>query len=141
MKTLLTILAALALAASVNAQLIPTTQKEQDLQELSSNVNAALYYSQLWANSLNKIGSVWSLEDSRLEQVLETLGQERVTQLIALQQAQAQVLNAGFQAAGVSTRVQSEPTRRFSWASPTNVVIVPLPTPTPEPTSEPTPSE
>jgi hypothetical protein len=134
MKTILTILEAIALAATAQAQLIPTTQKEQDIQELSANVNAALYYSQLWAGSLNKIGSVWGLPDERLENVLEALGQERVTSLLQLMAAQGQMLNAGFTAAGVSTRVQAEPTRQFSWSSPTNVVLVPLPSPTPAPT-------
>jgi hypothetical protein len=120
------ILALILIAGNVHAQLIPTTQKEQDLQELSANVNAALYYSQLWAGSLNKIGSVWSLPDERLENVLEALGQERVTSLLQLMAAQGQILNAGFTAAGVSTRVQAEPTRQFSWSSPTNVVLVPI---------------
>jgi hypothetical protein len=133
MKTILTLLASLALAASASAQLIPTTQLQSDLSTFSSNVNGALYYSQLWAESLNRVQSVWSLPDDRLEAVLETFGQERVTLLLQLQAAQGQVLNAGFEAAGVSTRVQAEPTRQFSWDSPTNVVIAPLPTPTPEP--------
>jgi hypothetical protein len=134
MKTILTILAALTLAASANAQLVPQTQLQSDLSTFSSNVNGALYYSQLWAESLNRVQSVWSLPDDRLEAVLETFGQERVTMLLQLQAAQAEVLNTGFTAAGVSTRVQAEPTRQFSWSSPTNVVLVPLPTPTPEPT-------
>jgi hypothetical protein len=134
MKTILTILEAIALAATAQAQLIPTTQLQSDLSTFSSSVNGALYYSQLWAESLNRVQSVWSLPDDRLEAVLETFGQERVTMLLQLQAAQAQVLNAGFEAVGVATRVQAEPTRQFSWDSPTNVVLVPLPTPTPEPT-------
>jgi hypothetical protein len=126
MKLALTILTALALAATAPAQLIPTTQLQLDLSTFSSNVNGALYYSQLWAESLNRVQSVWSLPDDRLEAVLETFGQERVTMLLQLQAAQAQVLNVGFEAAGVSTRVQAEPTRQFSWSSPTNVVLVPI---------------
>ena len=130
MKTILTLLAASLVAASAQAQsLIPQTQEQTDLQDLSRNVNGALYYSQLWADALTRIGVVWSLPDDRLEAVLEALGQERVTALLQLMAAQAQVLNVVFEAAGVSTRVNATPAREFSWNSPTDVVIVPLPEP------------
>jgi hypothetical protein len=142
MKTLLTILAAALFAASAQAQLIPQTQQEQDLQEFTRRVAAAEYYSQLAADALNNIGAfAWSLPDARLESLLENpkLGEARVTGLLQLLGAQAQAFNMAFEQAGSPTRVNATPSREFSWSSPTNVVLVPLPTPTPEPSPTPEP--
>jgi hypothetical protein len=136
MKTILTILAAALVAGTAHAQLIPQTQEEQDLQELARRVNAAEYYSQLAADALNGIGAfTWSLPDDRLESLLENpkLGQARVTGLMQLLGAQAQAFNMAFEAAGSPTRVNATPAREFSWSSPTDVLIVPLPEPTPAP--------
>jgi hypothetical protein len=140
MKPILTILAALAVAASAQAQLVPQTQLQRDLSEVSNAAEASTYYGELFAASLNRTAAIWSLPDERLAAVLTALGESNVSALLQLQAAQAAVINAGLEAAGSSVRANVTPTREFSWDG-TTAVVVPLPTPMPEPTPEPTPSE
>lgn len=129
-----TILALLALASAASAQLVPQTQLQQDLSAVAKAADGTTYYGEQFAHALNRTAAIWSLPDQRLADVLNALGQERVTALIALQSAQAAALNAGLEAAGSSVRANVTPTREFSWSN-GQVVLVPLPEP--EPTPEP----
>lgn len=128
MKTKLIILACAALAASANAQLVPQTQLETDLYSINRAANGTTYYGQLLVKSLNNAHSaVWGLPDERLAAVLDYLGPETVTGLIALQSATAAALNQSLDAAGdTGPRAIVDPSREFSWNG-DSVVIVPLP--------------
>jgi hypothetical protein len=125
MKTILAILAALALAAAAQAQLVPQTQLQRDLSEVSKAAEASTYYGELFAASLNRTAAIWSLPDERLAAVLNALGESNVSALLQLQAAQAAALNAGLQAAGSSVRANVQPTREFSWQA-GQAVIVPI---------------
>jgi hypothetical protein len=131
MKPILTILAVLALAASSQAQLVPQTQLQRDLSEISKAAEASTYYGELFAASLNRAAAIWSLPDDRLVAVLTALGEANVTALLQLQAAQAAVINAGLEAAGSSVRANVTPTREFSFVN-GQAVVIPL-EPTPEP--------
>ena len=127
MKKLL-LIAILALAPIVHAQLVPQTQLEQDLSAIARAANGTTYYGQLLVQSLNAAhAAVWSLPDDRLIAVLNHLGPEAVTGLVALQSATATALNQSLDAAGdAGPRAVVEPGREFSWDGAT-VVLVPLP--------------
>jgi hypothetical protein len=127
MKKLL-LIAILALAPIVHAQLVPQTQLEQDLSAIARAANGTTYYGQLLVQSLNAAhAAVWSLPDDRLIAVLNHLGPEAVTGLVALQSATATALNQSLDAAGdAGPRAVVQPGRDFSWNGAT-VVLVPLP--------------
>jgi len=131
MKKLI-LLAIVALAPTVNAQLVPQTQLEQDLSNISRAANGTTYYGQLLVQSLNAAhAAVWSLPDDRLTAVLNHLGPEAVTGLIALQAATATALNQSLDAAKDSgPRAIINPSREFSWNG-NSVVLTPLPEETP----------
>jgi len=126
MKKLI-LIATIAFAHTVNAQLVPQTQLEQDLSNISRAANGTTYYGQLLVQSLNAAhASVWSLPDDRLTAVLNKLGQEAVTSLIALQSATASALNQSLDASGDNgPRAIVQPGRQFSWDNGV-VVLVPL---------------
>jgi hypothetical protein len=133
MKPILTLIAVTALAASVQAQLVPQTQLQRDLSEVSKAAEASTYYGELFAQSLNRTAAIWSLPDERLAALLTALGEANVTALLQLQAAQAAVINAGLEAAGSTARANVQPTREFAFTNGV-AVVVPLPEPTPEPT-------
>ena len=116
-----------AFAPNVHAQLVPQTQLEQDLSNITRAANGTTYYGQLLVQSLNSAhAAVWSLPDDRLTAVLNHLGPEAVTGLVALQSATATALNQSLDAAGDSgSRAVVNPSREFSWNG-TSVVLVPL---------------
>ena len=126
MKQLL-LIAILAFAPTVHAQLVPQTQLEQDLSNITRAANGTTYYGQLLVQSLNAAhSSVWNLPDDRLAAVLNHLGPEAVTGLVALQAATATALNQSLDAAGDSgSRAVVQPGRDFSWDG-DSVVLVPL---------------
>lgn len=128
MKKLLLLVAALALALTAHAQLVPQTQLEQDLFAINRAAQGTTYYGQLLVQSLNSAhASVWSLPDERLVAVLNHLGPEAVTGLVALQAATATALNQSLDAAKDSgPRAIINPSREFSWNG-NSVVLVPLP--------------
>jgi len=117
----------LALAPTVHAQLLPQTQLEQDLSNIARAANATTYYGQLLVQSLNAAhAAVWSLPDDRLTAVLNHLGPEAVTGLVALQSATATALNQSLDAANdAGPRAVVQPGREFSWDG-SSVVLVPL---------------
>jgi hypothetical protein len=117
----------LLLAASAHAQLVPQTQLEQDLSAIARAANGTTYYAQLLVQSLNAAhAAVWTLPDDRLIAVLNHLGSEAVTGLVALQSATATALNQSLDAAGdAGPRAVVEPGREFSWDG-GSVVLVPL---------------
>jgi hypothetical protein len=127
MKKLL-LLAILALAPTVNAQLVPQTQLEQDISAISRAASGTTYYGQLLVTALNNAhASVWSLPDDRLTAVLNHLGEQAVTGLVQLQSATASALNQSLDAAGdTGPRAIVQPGREFSWDN-GGVVLVPLP--------------
>ena len=133
MKKLI-LIATIAFAHTVNAQLVPQTQLEQDLSNISRAANGTTYYGQLLVQSLNAAhAAVWNLPDDRLVAVLNHLGPEAVTGLVALQAATSTALNQSLDAAKDSgPRAIVNPSREFSWNG-ANVVVVPLPTPSPTP--------
>ena len=126
MKQLILILL-LAFAPTVHAQLVPQTQLEQDLSNIARAANGTTYYAQLLVQSLNAAhAAVWSLPDDRLTAVLNHLGPEAVTGLVALQSATATALNQSLDAAGdAGSRAVVQPGREFSWDG-DSVVLVPL---------------
>ena len=126
MKKIILILL-LAFAPSIQAQLVPQTQLEQDLSNITRAANGTTYYGQLLVQSLNAAhAAVWSLPDDRLTAVLNHLGPEAVTGLVALQAATASALNSSLDAAGDSgSRAVVQPGREFSWDG-SSVVLVPL---------------
>ena len=126
MKQLLLILL-IAFAPTVHAQLVPQTQLEQDLSNITRAANGTTYYAQLLVQSLNAAhSSVWSLPDDRLTAVLNHLGPESVTGLVALQSATASALNSSLDAANdAGPRAVVQPGREFSWDG-SSVVLVPL---------------
>jgi len=117
----------LFLAASAHAQLVPQTQLEQDLSSIARAANGTTYYAQLLVQSLNAAhAAVWSLPDNRLIAVLNHLGPEAVTGLVALQSATAPALNQSLDAAGdAGPRAVVQPGREFSWDG-GRLVLVPL---------------
>jgi hypothetical protein len=121
------LIAILAAAPSIHAQLVPQTQLEQDLSSIARAANGTTYYGQLLVQSLNAAhAAVWSLPDDRLTAVLNHLGPESVTGLIMLQAATATALNQSLDAAGdTGSRAVVNPSRQFSWNG-TDVVLVPL---------------
>jgi hypothetical protein len=121
------LIAILALAPSIHAQLLPQTQLEQDLSAIARAANGTTYYGQLLVQSLNAAhAAVWSLPDDRLIAVLNHLGPEAVTGLIALQSATANALNQSLDAAGDGgPRAVVQPGREFSWDG-NSVVLAPL---------------
>ena len=121
------LIALVAFAPTVHAQLVPQTQLEQDLSDIARAANGTTYYGQLLVQSLNAAHSaVWSLPDDRLTAVLNHLGPEAVTGLVALQAATATALNQSFDAAGdAGPRAVVHPGREFSWDG-DSVVLVPL---------------
>jgi hypothetical protein len=126
MKKLI-LLAILALAPAVHGQLVPQTQLEQDLFAINRAANGTTYYGQLLVQSINAAhASVWSLPDDRLTAVLNHLGPEAVTGLVALQSATASALNQSLDAAGdTGARAIVQPGREFSWDG-SSVVLVSL---------------
>jgi hypothetical protein len=134
MKTILTILAALALAATVSAQLLPMSDTQRHLAQLDQEIQGAGSYLTLYIASLIRVhAAVWSKPDSELAAMLTAVGPEGVAQLVALHAAAATAANSIAEAAGVSARAPVEPTRAFIWDG-TTAVVTPLPAPTPEPT-------
>ena len=126
MKKLL-LIALVAFAPTVHAQLVPQTQLEQDLSNITRAASGTTYYGQLLVTALNAAhASVWSLPDDRLIAVLNHLGPEAVTGLVALQAATATALNQSLDAAGDSgSRAVVQPGREFRWDG-DSVVLVPL---------------
>ena len=126
MKKLI-LVAILALTATVHAQLVPQTQLEQDISAISRAASGTTYYGQLLVQSLNSAhAAVWSLPDDRLVAVLNHLGEQAVTGLVALQSATASALNQSLDAAGdTGPRAIVQPGRAFSWDG-SSVVLVPL---------------
>jgi hypothetical protein len=121
------LIAILALAPTVHAQLLPQTQLEQDLSNIARAANGTTYYGQLLVQSLNAAhAAVWSLPDDRLIAVLNHLGPEAVAGLVTLQAATATALNQSLDAADDNgSRAMVNPSREFSWNG-TSVVLVPL---------------
>ena len=117
----------LAFAPTIHAQLVPQTQLEQDLSNIARAANGTTYYGQLLVTALNAAhASVWSLRDNRLTAVLNHLGPEAVTGLVALQAATATALNQSLDTAGdAGPRAVVQPGREFSWDG-SSVVLVPL---------------
>ena len=117
----------LAFAPTIHAQLVPQTQLEQDLSNIARAANGTTYYGQLLVTALNAAhASVWSLPDDRLTAVLNHLGAESVTGLVALQAATASALNSSLDAAGdAGPRAVVQPGREFGWDG-ASVVLVPL---------------
>ena len=126
MKQLL-LIALVAFAPNIHAQLVPQTQLEQDLSNITRAANGTTYYGQLLVTALNAANAaVWSLPDDRLTAVLNHLGPEAVTGLVALQSATATALNQSLDAAGdAGPRAVVQPGREFSWDG-GSVVLVPL---------------
>ena len=124
MKKIILILL-LAFAPSIQAQLVPQTQLEQDLSNITRAANGTTYYGQLLVQSLNAAhAAVWSLPDDRLTAVLNHLGPEAVTGLVALQAATATALNQSLDAAGDSgSRAVVQPGREFSWDGGSAVLV------------------
>jgi len=140
MKKLI-LIAVVALAPTVNAQLVPQTQLESDLSNISRAASSTTWYGQLLVQSMNSAhAAVWSLPDDRLTAVLNHLGPQTVGGLVQLQSATATALNQSLDAAqDTGPRAIVSPSREFTWDG-TNAVVVPLPTPTPSPTPAPTPT-
>ena len=126
MKKLI-LIAIVALSTTLSAQLVPQTQLEQDISAISRAASGTTYYGQLLVTSLNNAhSSVWSLPDDRLVAVLNHLGEQAVTGLVALQSATASALNQSLDAAGdTGPRAVVQPGRQFSWDS-GSVVLLPL---------------
>ena len=121
------LIALVAFAPTIHAQLVPQTQLEQDLSNITRAANGTTYYGQLLVTALNAAhAAVWSLPDDRLTAVLNHLGPEAVTGLVALQSATATALNQSLDAAGdAGPRAVVQPGREFSWDG-SSVVLVPL---------------
>ena len=117
----------LAFAPNIHAQLVPQTQLEQDLSNIARAANGTTYYGQLLVTALNNAhAAVWTLPDDRLAAVLNHLGPEAVTGLVALQAATASALNSSLDAAGdAGPRAVVQPGREYSWDG-SSVVLVPL---------------
>ena len=112
-----------ALTAMSYGQLVPQTPLQSNLARLSQTTATSVYYAELAAQALNANAWIWSLPDDQLAELLTSLGEQRVNELLALQSAQEQALNAGLQAAGSAVRVTTKPTREFTWDNGTSVVV------------------
>ena len=126
MKKLI-LIAIVAIATTVHGQLVPQTQLEADMANIARAASGTTYYGQLLVTSLNNAHSaVWSLPNDRLVAVLNHLGEQAVTGLVALQSATASALNQSLDAAGdTGPRAIVQPGRAFSWDG-SSVVLVPL---------------
>jgi hypothetical protein len=126
MKKLI-LLAIVAIATTVNAQLVPQTQLESDLANISRAAQGTTWYGQLLVQSLNSAhAAVWNLPDDRLAAVLSHLGPQTVASLIQLQSATAMALNQSLDAAQDSgPRAIVSPSREFTWDG-TNAVVTPI---------------
>ena len=129
MKQLL-LIAVLAFAPTVHAQLVPQTQLEQDLSNITRAANGTTYYGQLLVQSLNAAhAAVWSLPDDRLTAVLNHLGADQVAALIALHSQTAAALNLSLDAAGdTGARAIVSPGREYTIAADGTITVTPLPT-------------
>lgn len=116
-----------ALAQTVQAQLVPQTQLEQDLFAINRAAQGTTYYGQLLVQSLNAAhAAVWNLPDDRLTAVLNHLGPQTVAGLVQLQAATATALNQSLDAAGdTGSRAIADPSREFSWNG-SGFVVVPV---------------
>ena len=129
MKQLL-LIALIAFAPNIHAQLVPQTQLEQDLSNITRAANGTTYYAQLLVQSLNAAhAAVWSLPDDRLTAVLNRLGADQVAALIALHSQTAAALNASLDAAGdTGARARVSPGREYTIAADGTITVTPLPT-------------
>ena len=111
------LLAIVAIAPAVHGQLVPQTQLESDLANITRAASSTTWYGQLLVQSLNSAhAAVWSLPDDRLTAVLNHLGEQAVTGLVALQSATASALNQSLDAAGdTGPRAIVQAGREFSW--------------------------
>ena len=128
MKKLL-LIALVAFAPNIHAQLVPQTQLEQDLSNITRAANGTTYYGQLLVQSLNAAhAAVWSLPDDRLTAVLNHLGADQVAALIALHSQTAAALNASLDAAGdTGPRAIVSPSREYTIAADGAITVTPLP--------------
>jgi hypothetical protein len=137
MKTLLTILAAVALAATSQAQLLPMSDTQRNLAQLDRDISGASYYLGLYIQSLANVhASVWGQPDAELAAMLTAVGPEGVAQLVALHAAAATAANSIAEAAGIPARAPVDPSREFSFDPKTGQATV-VPLPEPEPVEEP----
>ena len=129
MKQLL-LIALIAFAPNIHAQLIPQTQLEQDLSNITRAANGTTYYAQLLVQSLNAAHSaVWTLPDDRLTAVLNRLGADQVAALIALHGQTAAALNLSLDAAGdTGARAIVSPSREYTITAAGTITVTPLPT-------------
>lgn len=121
------LIAIVALAPTVQAQLVPQTQLEQDISSISRAASGTTYYGQLLVTSLNNAhSSVWQLPDDRLAAVLTHLGPQTVGGLVQLQSATAMALNQSLDAAQDNgPRAIVSPSREFTWDG-TNAIVTPI---------------
>jgi hypothetical protein len=133
MKKLI-LISIIALAQTIHAQLVPQTQLESDLANISRAAQGTTWYGQLLVTSLNNAhAAVWNLPDDRLTAVLNYLGPQTVAGLVQLQSTTAMALNQSLDAAQDNgPRAIVSPSREFTWEG-TNAVVVPLPAPNPTP--------
>lgn len=129
MKTKLILLSAcFVLAGNLNAQLLPMSQVDRDIAAINQAAAGTTYYGQLLVTALNNAhAAVWSLPDDRLAAVLNRLGPDQVSALIALHSQTASALNASLDAAGdKGRRALVTPSREYTVGTDGVIVIVPL---------------
>jgi hypothetical protein len=137
MKTILTLLACLALAVSAHAQsLIPMDSTQRKVAAVDRSVQGTAYYVSLAVHAAARQHSeVWASDDVTLASLLTLFGEQATMQLIEQHRQGATALNAIAAMLGISARAPVEPSREFSFNAQGQATVVPRPEP--EPTPEP----
>jgi hypothetical protein len=136
MKTLLTILAVAALAASVSAQsILPMDSTQRNLAQLDRRIQAtAFYHTQTINAAAAQHAEVWGKSDGDIAAMLTAIGPEATAALIEHHRQGATALNAIAALLGITARAPVEPSREFSFDPQTGqATVVPLPQPPAEP--------
>jgi hypothetical protein len=135
MKTILTILASVAIAASAHAQsLIPMDTVQRKTAAVDRSVQGTAYYVGLAVQAAaRQHAEVWGSSDEELAGLLTAFGPEVTAGLIEQHRQGATALNAIAEMLGISARAPVQPSREFSFVDGV-AVVVPLPEPetTPE---------
>ena len=129
MKQLL-LIALIAFAPTVHAQLLPMPQLDRDIAAINQSAAGTAYYGQLLVTALNAAhAAVWTLPDDRLAAVLNRLGADQVAALIALHSQTAAALNASLDAArDTGARARVSPGREYTITADGTIAVTPLPT-------------
>jgi hypothetical protein len=123
------LIAILALAPSIHAQLLPVTPAERAISDIDRAAAASRYYGELYAQSLSALhAKIFGLDDATLKAVLERLGEQQSEQLLTLYVSSATSINDILAATGSSASAPETRTRDWVWSGDA-VIVAPRPDP------------